>query len=171
MRIEARRIDPVTGEPDSHGIPQIACPGCRTEVNPQFTCRDCPCALELESHQAIDDRGDPFYLVDAVDCGFLDESRRMEAVERRFPNLLEGIVEGVQPRVEPGVICALLSWPGRAAPVSLEVDGAKWVPLGNCRSCQFYRGVEGDPRTGGVVVVCTAPEPPPSASSDGEVAT
>jgi hypothetical protein len=29
MRIEARGIDPLSGRPDPHGLPQIVCPGGR----------------------------------------------------------------------------------------------------------------------------------------------
>ncbi len=143
MRIEATRIDPITGERDPHGIPQIACPGCRSEVNPQFTCLRCPCALEMETHQAVDDRGGPYYLVDVVECGFEGESRALPAQRQQFPTLLAGLVEGAPPRVGLGVVCPLLSWPGQSAPLLLEIEGEKWVPVGNCRTCQFYRGVEG----------------------------
>lgn len=134
-------------------------------MNPQFTCLSCPCAAEVETHEVIDDRGDPYYLVDAVGCGFEGESRRLSAVEQRFPSLLAGVVENAPPRVELGVSCPLLSWSGRSAPVSLEIEGTGWVPVGNCRSCQFYRGIEGSPRAGfpegesGQAVVCAAPLP------------
>ena len=162
MRIESRGIDPITGEPDRHGIPQIACPARRDDVNPQFTCLDCPCAGELETHQAIDDRGAPYYIVDAVDCLFEEGSRRLDAYWQQFPSLLAGVVENAPPRVEPGVVCPLLASPKRSAPLCLEVDGVRRIPVGNCRSCQFYRGVEGDrgERSLGSsagVVVCAAP--------------
>lgn len=163
MRIDATRIDPITGDCDLHGIPQIACPARRDEVNPQFTCLNCPCAGGLETHQAIDDRGAPYHIVDAVDCQFEEMEERLAAVWREFPTLLAGIVENPAPRVEPGVVCPLLSDPGRSAPLVLDIGGEKWVPVGNCRSCQFYRGLEGSQREyfpeaeAGVLLVCAAP--------------
>ncbi|MHB0871548.1 MAG: hypothetical protein ACYC66_08955 [Chloroflexota bacterium] len=169
MRIEATHIDPYTEEPDPHGIPQIACPACDREVNPQFSCLRCPCAVELETHQAVDDRGSPFYLVDAVECSCREGGRRLVAELREFPTLLTGVVEGALPRVEPGVACPLLAWPGQSAPVALEIDGVRWVPVGNCRSCQFYRDIEEDAGRrspegeASVVVICSAPPAPPPA--------
>ncbi len=175
MRIQATRIDPMTGELDPHGMPQIDCPGRGGEVNPQFTCLQCPCALELETHQAIDDRGGPYYLVDAVDCGFEGEGRSLPARWQSFATPLMGLVEGAPPRVEMGVICPLLSWPGQSAPVSLEVEGAKWVPVGNCRTCQFYRGIGGESKPSVAAgearasVLCSSPiAPAPSPSSEEE---
>lgn len=168
MWIKARGIDPLTGEADRHGIPQIACPARQGDVNPQFTCRDCPCARQLEMHQAIDDRGDPFYIVDAVQCDFDRQPQQLVALWRSFPSLLEGLVENPPPRVEPGVACPLLSWPDRTAPLAVDIDGVSWAPEGNCRSCQFYRGSEGNPTAcslgegAGVRVVCSAPLPPAS---------
>ena len=171
MRIEATRIDPMTGEPDPHGIPQIACPGCGGDVNPQFTCLNCPCAVQLETHPAVDDRGSSYYLVDAVECSFGGGHRKLPARQRRFPTPLAALVAEAPPRVELGVVCPLLSWPGKSAPLLLEIEGVKWVPVGNCRTCQFYRGIEGDPRVysaGGeaeAAVLCAsplAPSPPPS---------
>jgi hypothetical protein len=161
--IKAKGIDPISDDPDPHGIPQIACPARRDDVNPQFTCLNCPCAASLDTHQAVDDRGAPFYLVDAVDCRFEENQNELDAVWREFPSLLSGFVENPPPRVEPGVACPLLSSPGCTAPLVLEIDGKKWVPVGNCRSCQFFRGLEGtqrDYRSGagaGVVLVCAAP--------------
>ncbi len=169
MRIQATRIDPMTGEPDPHGIPQIDCPGRRGEVNPQFTCLRCPCAMELETHQAIDDLGGPYYLVDAVKCTFQADPRSLPAQRQRFPTL----VAGGPPRVELGVICPLLSWPDRSAPLWIEMEGKKWVPVGNCSSCQFYRGLEREPGSsavvGGAHLLCSAPlAPATSPSSERE---
>ena len=163
MKIQARGIDPLTGDPDPHGIPQIACPARREDVNPQFACLTCPCAGELDTHQAVDDRGAPYYIVDAVDCLFGDYERRIAATWREFPSLLAGIVENAPFRIEPGVVCPLLTVPERSAPLVLEVDGTRWVPVGNCQSCQFYRGLEGSKNKyksgadAGVVLVCAAP--------------
>ncbi|MGE5620445.1 MAG: hypothetical protein ACM3US_14460 [Sphingomonadaceae bacterium] len=167
MRIEAIRIDPYTEEPDPHGIPQIACPACGRQVNPQFTCLRCPCAAGLQTHEAVDDRGSPFHLVDAVECSHQGGDSRLPAEVREFPTLLTGVVEGASPRVEPGVVCPLLAWPEQVAPLALEIDGERWVPVGNCRSCQFFRGIEKDAeeRTQEgrepVFVVCSAPPAPP----------
>lgn len=170
MKIRARGIDPITGEADPHGIPQIACPARRDDVNPQFTCRVCPFAAEVEEHQAVDDLGAPFYMIDAVECTFDGEPVRLPASWQRFPNPFGRKAEPPLPLVEPGVPCPLLTWPERSAPVTLESDGARWVPVGTCRTCQFCRGVEGEripgsPGAGaGVGVICTAPvySPPPA---------
>lgn len=163
MRIEARGIDPTTGEPDRHGVPQIACPARQDEVNPQFTCRSCPSALRVETHPAIDDRGGPFYMVDAVECGFEGEPMSLPARLLAFPSFHSGMVKGAPSRVESGVACPLLARPDRAAPISLAIEGVRWVPIGNCRTCQFYRGTEGkqnrpssEDRTD-VGILCAAP--------------
>jgi len=165
LRIEATHIDPMTGEPDPHGIPQIACPARCGEVNPQFTCLRCPFARGLETHQAVDDRGSPFFLVDAVECAFEGEGRSLPARLQAFPTPLMGVVEGAAPRMEAGVICPLLAWPGQSAPLWLEADGAAWVPIGNCRSCQFFRGMEGEADKGRAAVasvICSCPDAPAS---------
>lgn len=68
VKIAARRIDSITGEDDPHGIPQMDCPARGGEINPQFSCRDCPCALSLDTHEVVDDRGDRFQMVIAEEC-------------------------------------------------------------------------------------------------------
>jgi hypothetical protein len=170
VRVQATHIDPITGESDPHGIPQVACPARGEEVNPQFTCLRCPCAKELETHQAIDDRGGPYYLVDAVECGFRGEGQGLPTRQQRFPTPLAGLVEGAPPRVELGVVCPLLAWPGQSAPAWLEVDGAKWVPVGNCRSCQFYRGIKGEVSRpeAPARLICSCPVPPASPTTAEE---
>lgn len=160
-------IDPYTGEYDPHGIPQIDCPARLDQVNPQFTCRHCPCAIEMETHQAIDDRGSPFHVVDAVECGFDGEPSLLAALWQRFPSLLEGLIDDAPPRTEPGVPCPLLTWPKRSAPILVEVDGVRWIPVSHCCACQFYRGTKGRETTPGMVgqdaglaVVCASPRHP-----------
>ena len=71
MRIDIRGIDPASGKPDPHGIPQVACPARREDVNPQFTCLNCPFAASVETHEAVDDWGLAFRMVDAVECAFI----------------------------------------------------------------------------------------------------
>ncbi len=132
-------------------------------MNPQFTCRTCPFAVDTDVHQAIDDLGQPFYIVDAVECAYDGSLRTLPSVWRRLPSLLEGVRESAPPRVEPCVACPLLTSPERFAPLMQEIDGVRWVPVGHCRTCQFYRGIEGE-RTAcspdadaGLGVVCAAP--------------
>jgi hypothetical protein len=163
LRIQSSGIDPASGRPDPHGIPQIACPARRGEVNPQFTCLSCPCAASLEYHDAVDDRGLPFRVVDAVQCSYRERESRLPVSTRPFPNALRpSAMATTLPR--PAVACPLLRSPERIAPLAAEVDGKRWVPLSTCRSCQFYRGAAGEPAaTGGgaaepATVLCAAPE-------------
>ncbi len=161
MKIRAHGIDPNTGELDPHGVPQIACPGRRDDVNPQFTCRRCPCAADVETHEAVDDLGQPFHLIDAVECVFQEADRKLPTAWQRFPNPLAGRVNSVPPRMEAGVACPL---PTMGPPVLPRMGGNVWVPVSHCRLCQFHRGVEGEIRMvtlgerGSAMIVCSAPE-------------
>ncbi len=160
MRIAAHRIDPATGEPDPYGIPQIACPARGDDVNPQFTCRDCPCAERVDTQEAIDDLGQPFYMVDAVECAFEDAAKRLRARAQPFPTPLTGLVPGAGPRVELGVHCPLPALGRPAPPLSVRLEEQVWVPVTHCRLCQFFRGLAGEVSAdaGDASVVCSAPE-------------
>lgn len=132
-------------------------------MNPQFTCRSCPCASELDTHEAVDDLGQAFHMVDAVHCSHDGSSRDLSCLWLEFPNPLGGVVEGVPPRVEPGVACPLLVDPERFALRSVVVEGVRWAPEGSCATCQFYRGTRGNRtpsaagREAGIAVECAAP--------------
>jgi hypothetical protein len=154
LRIESIGVDPASGRPDPHGIPQIACPARREEVNPQFTCLSCPCAASLESHDAVDDRGMAFQVVDAVQCDYRESETLLSVATQSFPNALRPSAMVAQTITRPGVACPLLRRPERIAPLAVEVGRERWVPVSACRSCQFYRGVAGDPES----VTCAAPE-------------
>lgn len=162
MKLHAFGLDPTTGAPDPHGIPQIACPACRREVNPQFTCRTCPCALEVETHEAVDDLGLPFRVVDSVDCRFAGKVRRLDCVWMEFPNPLAGVAVGARPRREPGVPCALAA-SGSPDPAKAEKDGRTWAPVSRCGACQFCVEIEGNQsdcspgEDAGLSVSCAAP--------------
>lgn len=164
MKIHARGIDPETGEPDQHGVPQMACPARRDDVIPQFTCRRCPCAAGVETHEAIDDLGQPFHLVDAVECTFQDKASGLPVVWQQFPNPSARAVKDVIRRTEAGVACPLPAMGLPVPPISLRMEGNVWVPVSHCRLCQFHRGVKGEISTAalrldaGAVVVCSAPE-------------
>ncbi len=149
-------------------MPQIACPARRDDVNPQFTCRNCPCAADVETHEAVDDLGQPFRLVDTVECVFQEVVRKLPAVWQSFPSPLAGVVKGVLPRMEAAVACPLPAMGLPAPPMSLRMDGKVWTPVSHCRLCQFHRGVERVFRpaasgvSAGTVVVCSAPEEVPA---------
>jgi hypothetical protein len=132
-------------------------------VNPQFTCLGCPCAASLESHDAVDDRGLPFQVVDAVECEYREMEAELAVSMQSFPNALGVAGRMMEALSRPAVACPLLRRPGRVAPLSVEVEGERWVPVSACRSCQFYRGVVGAPADGSrreaapAAVVCAAP--------------
>ena len=141
----------------------MACPARGDDVNPQFACRSCPFASEMETHDAVDDLGQPYQIVDAVECRFSGGPADLPTRWLEFPSLLAGVVPDAPPRIEAGVACPLLSSPDRTAPMCIELDGVRWVPTGNCRTCQFYRGTKGTQLAfspgadAGVIVVCTGP--------------
>lgn len=163
LRLRAHGIDPDTGGPDPHGVPQIVCPARQDDVNPQFTCRRCPCAAGVETHEAVDDLGQPFHVVNCVECAFEDRVRKLPTVWQRFTNPLAGVVKGALPRTEPGVACPLPALGLPVPPSSLRLGNDVWVPVSRCRLCQFHRGIEGEIQqaalggSASAVIVCSAP--------------
>ncbi len=110
-------------------------------------------------------------------CVVHDQNVRYPTSVYRFFREIGASYLGFLPLVEPGVPCPLLTWPERSAPVTLESDGARWVPVGTCRTCQFCRGVEGKRIPGspgaraGVDVICTAPVYSPRPAQEEGVLT
>jgi hypothetical protein len=163
MIIVATHVDAETGKADRYGLPQIACPAHMDDVNPQFACRDCPCSAGLQTHEAVDDRGQPFHIVDVVECEYRGRARLLKSAPVPFPSFLEGITGNAFTIVKPGAPCPLLVAPERFATISTVVEGTRWVPAGNCCSCQFYRGTDVSQQTvstgidSGLGIVCSAP--------------
>lgn len=160
MRIEVKGVDPASGELDPHGIPQIACPARRDDVNPQFTCLTCPCAVSLETHEAVDDLGLAFHLVDAVECDFREGQRALAISELPFPDRLRGNRQISATLVAQAVECPLLRRPEVISPLAVEANGRRWVKTASCGSCQFYRGLAGESAgavDGSQYVQCSAP--------------